>query len=595
MFVSQIHEVILMNFKQKIIFSFLLFGIIAFSLSSLMIFKINKSNSVNEFVSKASTKSLERENYFLSFIQMHTQYLKSIENSKIVKEFLKNREYDKLNDVFVARVDSMNSILQLRVIDNSGQELVKSVRANDGSIKTATPMQLEDKSNEYYYKETKNLKDNQIYYSKIDLSYQNCITDTKDIPTLRVATPIYIDGVKHGIVILNIDIAKILKPLSKTTLYNIYLVDKDGYCLLHKDNLAHSLSRYRDKHKIKKYFNDDYQNILDNDTYRGGTFYSKKIAFDNADEMKIILEIKEFILQKNQETLKSEVFLGIVIAMILSLPFAFILSHYADKMRNRLQDKIVALNENLEKKVIEEIEKNRQKERMLLQQSKLAIMGEMISMIAHQWRQPLSSMKILVQSIEFKNRRGVLTDEHIKESVDDTSVLIDHLSKTIDDFRDFFKPNKSKEVIEIKYIAKEALGFLAHTLSMNGIKIHTDCQIQRSVYIYKRELLQVFMNIINNAKDALLSSNPDTKEVYLKGIETEDSVIVTIEDTAGGIPAHIIDKVFDPYFSTKCVNGTGLGLYMSKVIIDTHLNGMLSVENSDKGAIFKIELPIVND
>jgi C4-dicarboxylate-specific signal transduction histidine kinase len=587
-----------MNFKQKIVISLILFGVVSFTLSSLVIFSINKTNSINEFVSKASTKSIEREAYFKGFVDSHTHYLLSLKDSTILKKFVLEKNIKNLNSIFLARTNSLKSIQQLRLLDNDGKEIVKTIRNTNEEIKQALPGHLHDISDEYYFKESKNLRDGEVYYSKIDLAYEDCQTDSKDIPTLRIVTPIFVDDIRLGYLVLNVDIDKLLTPLSKTTLYNIYLIDKDGYYILHEHNAYdsdHNFARYKDKHNISKDFAEEYKSILSKDEYTGKTFYSKRLYLHNDDEIKMILEIKKFIVDKQHETLKSKVLVGVLLALILSLPFAYAISHYVDKIRLRLEKKVRDLNQTLEQRVVEEVEKNRQKEHMLLQQSKLAIMGEMISMIAHQWRQPLTSMKISIQSLKFKKDLGKLKDEYLDETVLETSQLIDHLSKTIDDFRDFFKPNKSKERVHIKDVMTEALGFLNHTFHMNGIKVKTDCKVDKSMYIYKRELLQVFMNILNNAKDALLDINPDTKMIFIKGREDDTKVTITIEDSAGGIPEDIIEKIFNPYFSTKSENGTGLGLYMSKVIIDTHLNGLLSVKNSDRGAVFTIELPIVQE
>jgi signal transduction histidine kinase len=584
----------ILDFKQKIILSFVLFGIISFSIGSIVIYQINKTNNIDQFTSKAYPKANEREDFFKNFIKTHTHYTKSISSSSVFLDALYDDNKKLLNCIVKARVDSLDSILQIRLVDSEGNELVKSVRDSNNEIKVAQKEHMVNIADRYYFKDAIGLNDGDIYYSKIDLAYEDCITDKANIPSLRIAMPVE-KGAKKVLLIVNIDMQKVLKELSKTTLYNIYLVDKDGYYILHEanyyDNKNHNYSRYNDKHNLKDDF-EEASDILKNDQYYGHMYYSQKIDFDNPDSITMVLQIKSFILDKQLESLKSELLIGLFIALILSLPFAYALSHVVEKMRNRLQKEIVELNATLEDRVKEEVEKNNQKERMLLQQSKLAIMGEMISMIAHQWRQPLAGLKVMVQAIKFKKDIGKLTDEYLYESVKDSSALIDHLSKTIDDFRDFFKPNKAKETTDLKSVLKESFDFLSHSFKVNSITIEEDCHIDTKITIYKRELLQVFMNILNNAKDALIENNPtDNRVVKIHGHEDEKSLTISIEDNAGGIPEDIIEKIFEPYFSTKSENGTGLGLYMSKVIVDTHLGGLLSVENVENGAKFSILIP----
>jgi signal transduction histidine kinase len=262
------------------------------------------------------------------------------------------------------------------------------------------------------------------------------------------------------------------------------------------------------------------------------------------------------------------------------------------KMNTILEKNLQHINENLKEQVAKEVEENRKKEQMLLQQSKLAIMGEMISMIAHQWRQPLSSIKVISQSMKLKKQMNVLTDDILDNSIDDIVKLSDYMNNTIDDFRNFFKPSKDSEIVEVAELLESSISFVQHSLENNGIALETSYKDGVFVNIYKGEFTQVVINILNNAKDVLIENNIENPCIKVSMEFFEDDVKILILDNGGGIPDDIIDKVFDPYFSTKGKNGTGIGLYMSKTIVDEHLDGMLSVYNEDNGAMFNIDLPI---
>jgi len=267
--------------------------------------------------------------------------------------------------------------------------------------------------------------------------------------------------------------------------------------------------------------------------------------------------------------------------------------------------KLNELNQTLEFKVKDEVEKNRQKDKLMLHQSRLAQMGEIISMIAHQWRQPLNSLSMLNQSIILKYNKDKLDKEYFEYFKINSKKQIQNMSKTIDDFRDFFKPEKEKTEFCINDTIDNTLDILKPILTKNHIKIIFENKEDFIITGYSNELGQAILNIVNNAKDALVANDicdksnstscHDNKQINITLTKNDENITLTISDNAGGIPYNIIDKIFDPYFSTKDEkNGTGLGLYMSKIIIEDHMDGTFTVSNSTAspqiGAIFKIEL-----
>ncbi len=231
---------------------------------------------------------------------------------------------------------------------------------------------------------------------------------------------------------------------------------------------------------------------------------------------------------------------------------------------------------------------------ILLEQSKFAAMGEMISIIAHQWRQPLQAVSILIQKLPLmKMIEGEISDEVLNQVVDDIVRQLEYMSRTIDDFKDFFKPDKEKEQIYISKIIDKALYFLAYMLKIDTIKLVKYDLEDALVNIHINEVVQVLINIIKNARDVMNEKIKNNKILAIKYYKENNYAIIEIEDNAGGISKKFIDRVFEPYFSTKKnKDGTGLGLYMSKTIIEKYNHGKLSVSNSDLGAVFKIELPL---
>ena len=233
----------------------------------------------------------------------------------------------------------------------------------------------------------------------------------------------------------------------------------------------------------------------------------------------------------------------------------------------------------------------KEKEKLLHKQARLAQMGEMMSMIAHQWRQPLNAISATSTSINLKAKLGKLENDYTLEMTDNISEYAQHLSDTIDDFRNFFKPNKEKSETSYSELLESVLKIIETSIFNNGISLIKDLESQDRFVSYPNELKQVILNLFKNAEDALIDKNVQDAFIKVRTYKKAKKLILELSDNAGGVPEEIIDRVFNPYFSTKKKkDGTGLGLYMSKLIIEEHCNGALSVKNSKEGAVFKITL-----
>lgn len=233
------------------------------------------------------------------------------------------------------------------------------------------------------------------------------------------------------------------------------------------------------------------------------------------------------------------------------------------------------------------------KDNMLMMQSRHAAMGEMISMIAHQWRQPLASIATISGTLNLQAMLEQYDQEHFAEKLNLISDLALDLSDTINDFRNFFKEDKTKELTTWKELIDGSLGIIQPMLLAKNIRVSVTYGEDRFFLAYPRELTQVILNILKNAEDVLLEHSIPHPQIWIRPSYKETEAFLEIEDNGGGISAELIDKIFDPYFSTKFdKDGTGLGLYMSKTIIEQHSHGKLTIINTPHGACFTIQLPI---
>jgi PAS domain S-box-containing protein len=254
--------------------------------------------------------------------------------------------------------------------------------------------------------------------------------------------------------------------------------------------------------------------------------------------------------------------------------------------------KIIDLDKRNKVAYILNLSELKEKEKLLITKSKHSAMGEMISMIAHQWRQPLNTLSSIVSKIYFRNHTNRLDKESIENSLNDINNQIVYMSNTIDDFRNFFSKEKNKEYIDLYEITKLVIKMIHSDLDSNDIKIKLEKKNNLSkIFLYKNDLIQVILNILNNSKDAFIENKITNKNISIIIDENEKFQTIVLKDNAGGINKDIIDHVFNPYFSTKSDrNGTGLGLYICKTIIEKKLNGQIYINSLKNKTEIKIEI-----
>ena len=255
----------------------------------------------------------------------------------------------------------------------------------------------------------------------------------------------------------------------------------------------------------------------------------------------------------------------------------------------RINKELIDLNEKLEERISEEVKKQQKQQQLLLNQARHAAMGEMIGNIAHQWRQPLNALGLVLQNINFTYEMGELNEEFMNKSIKKAEFLTSSMSKTIDDFRLFFSPNKLRNKFKISAVVEKSLILFEDTIVNHKIEIKKNID-DFEIYGFENELVQVLLILISNAKDALLEKKIENPRIEIKTYIDKDEKVIEVKDSGKGIDEKIINKIFDPYFTTKDEsNGTGIGLYMSKIIIENNMNGKLEVKN-DNGAVFTIRL-----
>lgn len=259
--------------------------------------------------------------------------------------------------------------------------------------------------------------------------------------------------------------------------------------------------------------------------------------------------------------------------------------YYLDKIKS-LEEQIVALKNDLKLKC-------EQSDKILIQQSKMAAMGEMLDNIAHQWRQPLMELSAILISTEAKiNLNGKISNEEILDSIHKSNLVMKYMSNTIDDFRDFFAKDKQKVDFKISDQIKRTAAIISTTLRNKNIKLNIIVKNNPVIHGFKNEYSQVLINLISNAKDILSQRSINDGIIEVKVFVEEENCITEVTDNAGGIKSDPLDKIFEPFYTSEKKDGTGIGLFMSKLIIEENMQGSITAKNYKNGAKFTITLPL---
>jgi signal transduction histidine kinase len=319
--------------------------------------------------------------------------------------------------------------------------------------------------------------------------------------------------------------------------------------------------------------------------------YIKAIKMGNQtiDVAYIIKPDVIFSFQKEDYKLILMMFFGL---FILAFPLSFLISRptiymidFITKQDKRLQE----FTKTLEKKIEEKSLENAKKDRLIIHQARLAELGEMIGNIAHQWRQPLTRLSLILQNLKAFNKKGVLTPHRLNSMLINANEQIFFMSETIDNFKDFYLPLEEESSFLLKDAYEKVMTIVGYDLRHKNIEILYSEESKIELFGDINQLSQVLLNLITNARDAFVEKKIKNPIIKVEAKKRDKLVEIFVSDNAGGIDVDNLNKIFQPYFSTK-KHGTGIGLYMVSTIIESKFGGKIEVKNSEDGAIFKVTL-----
>ena len=593
-------------YRIPTIITFVIITILAFLMTSNYVYKKEKelldkkyTNHATNIQDKINSLILKKKNATLAL----TITLANNEDIlDIARNSLKSDELHKLSLLLRKETDFKNVWFQIINKDGISVHRSWSKKTND-KIANVRP-DLQEMLKNPKIKST-------LSVGKYDITFKAMVPIYKDNAFVGIIESItHFNSISRGLrlsdnlePIIIID-EKYTKQLKENAFTKIFL--KNHY--IANLSVNKMVLKYLETQDLDKFLNID-KYIIDKDklvvntpiVYKDKTFGSF-LVFKDLDS------IDTFYINEYKQN--AFLYLGlfiILLGLILYIISYYLYSKELKKLYKRLrnnQKELNKLNDSLKQTVDEEVNKNYEKNKMLFQQSKMAAMGEMIGNIAHQWRQPLSVITTAATGMKLKKEIGILNDKEYDESMDMIVNSANYLSSTIDDFRNFFSPNKNKNIFNSEDLVEKVFKLVQSELHSKDIEVVTNIY-DFEVFTYENELLQVMINILNNARDELVNvEDYDSRFIFVDFYEKDKNAIVKIKDSAGGIPKDIMDRIFEPYFTTKHQSqGTGIGLFMSEEIISKHMNGEIIVENETYeykgktfvGAAFTLIIPMDED
>ncbi len=540
-----------LSVKTKIYFAFVLLSLFSISVYILVDITFFSSEANKIALQNGVAKTKERQQVLNTFLIDAQNMLKYLRNSEEFKAFGKNpslQNKKSLEGFFNGVFPLDKAYMRIKYIDKNGYEKIKVLK--EKKVKNNT---LEFVAQSDYFKKAASLKRNQTGFSRIYLKNTEQGFSTA---LFHAFSSVYRNNSFEGVLMVDFSMDDFLKKFLNAPLYDIFICDNKGNNILYDKNLKN----------IKEVFPKEYENIVSFKVYQTNRLISRKLDLPVDGGLIMVLQLKSDYVDYHNDKKHDEIILTSIIVMILSLIASFIIVNTVQKS---LLDK----------------------DKMIFEQNKLASMGQMLENIAHQWRQPLAHINSIVYSIDFELRKEKIEKANIEKELDEIETVTEYLSRTIDDFKEFLDVNKPKQHFIVQDSIKKTISIIKASFEFHSIKIDLWLDEQVEIYNYPNLLEQSLLSILNNAKDALVQRGVENPTVNIEVKEFKSFLEIYIFDNAGGIDKENLLKVFEPYFTTKGEsNGTGLGLYISKMMIEDGMQGKIFVFNVQNGACFKILL-----
>lgn len=539
-----------------------------------------------QFAREANLQSTEKKKKFNHYLQTKKDALLAISHNQHFLDFIDKKLHpESVNILFSTLMEANKDYMQIEYIDIHNLQVLQFNQNEKSPTYTS-------------YNSSKNatignmsrMKKEEVLISNIDLN----INEKQHKPTVQFSLPIYTKETLRGVLVIHIVIDDVLKSLTNSCLFDIYVMDSSENSI-HQNHGALNWSYYGPGKMINKTLLPKIDTIKSSKFINDALFVQPLLTGDQ--KLYMIMAENDASIEMIEQRFHKMIIAILLLASVVSLFFTFLFIKTLKKIFNLVtaqSDALYELATDLDTKVKQKSQEIAIKDRLLQNQSKLAELGEMMANIAHQWIQPLTRLSLIVQNLTAFKSKARMSDEIFNESMQNALYQIDFMSNTIDNFKNFYKPDDNIAEFFIEDAIYNILDIIGAVIEQSNITIAIHSTTPTSLYANKHEFSHVVMNLIINAKDAIDERNIRNGKIDIN-IKQEGHIIIEVCDNAGGVAESIIDEIFNPYFTTKEKHGTGIGLYLSKAIIENKMGGKLSVKNSDEGAVFVIVLNTMKD
>lgn len=524
------------------------------------------------------------------FKQIQSQVITTLAENPDIQNYISEKN-SAAETLFYHFLKADEQIMQIRLIDLEGNERIRFDRLRNGTLSQTPVAELQNKANRPYFKTFSALSNHSIGFSDFDLNIEHGKVDLPFNPTLRIGMPVYKEGVKQGIIVINFYMNNWIKKLQNLNNSHLFLVDNEGYFLMHPDE-RWAWSRYLSpQKKAEEYFHIAASNFypLKKGEYRWINNATVAFAFDLYGQ-KLLALYQPQISPNEVLTLRLIQFSSIILLSVLLIAIPLV--------------KIIRFN-------LRQIEEEKTKnEMMVIHHSKLDAMGDMIAVISHQWRQPLNSIGLIMQDLVSAFNHHELDKGYFEASQKAIMDQLRFMSQTIETFQSFFYTDKDESGCNLIDIVRELSRLYEMQFKTYGITLKIVCtnslgetyppQLEEhperfNLTTHSTEIKHVLLNLISNAKDAIkqFQINKDSMHTITLILSVcDDALCIDLTDYAGGIDPSIVEQIFNPYFTTK-ESGTGLGLYIAKTLTEHFIKGDLTVktDNVEGWSTFSLRIP----
>jgi signal transduction histidine kinase len=581
------------RFTTVLALSFFVYGILLMGFFTLFSDWLIGKKESEKFRSEVYLEAANKERFLNLYLSKLSRSLKSVAFNPYFVSYIVDKNYiNSAEFLFLTIMLEHDDYMQLRFIGADGRERLRFDRDRPEGYPYKAA-KLQDKSDRYYFKEAAKLKEGEIHTSKIDYNIENGKLVRPIVPVFRVSTPIYFKGEFKGVLTINTFAEKIIDLFTSSPIFDAVIFDRDGYVI-------YARGKFYDRQftplKITELLPLSPQNLprkLDDEYLdEKHKLYVKAMPMGNRT-IYVAYALRSGARLKLQKEDYQAAGIVLLILFLSAFPLSYLLSRPTEHMfdivarqRRELED----LTHTLEERVREKTEENARKDRLIIHQARLAELGEMIGNIAHQWRHPLTRLSLILQNIKALNNKDRLEKEKLNTMLATANEQIFFMSDTIDNFKDFYKPAVESVDFTLREAYEKVMEIVGYDLKHKNITVTYREEAPLQLHGKINQFAQVLLNLIANARDALIEREIPDPRIRIEARAAEGGYIVTLCDNAGGIPEAYLDRIFEPYFSTKEEKGTGVGLYMVKTIIEEKFGGRVTVRNEEEGACFTIEL-----